>query len=86
MHHARTPTRRHASRERDPVLRRIDAATIAVGLVCTWIYIGMLVVDGERMVGLLTLPFAGIMLAIVAVRLLSHRVLRRRSRAARAKS
>ena len=66
--------------------RRIDTATMAVGLVCTWIYIGMLVVDGERMAGLLTWPFAGILLAILAVRCLSHRILRRRSRGGRAKS
>ena len=86
MHHARTPARRHASREPDPVLRRIDAATLVLGLVCTWIYVGMLAVDGERMVGLLTWPFAGILLAIVVTRVGSRLVRRRRHRAARGKS
>jgi hypothetical protein len=86
MQHARTSARRRANREPDPVVRRIDVGTQALGLVCIWIYVGMLVVDGERMVGLLTWPFAGIMLAILAVRVVSLRVLRRRSRAARAKS
>jgi hypothetical protein len=86
MHHARNHARHRAHREVDPVVRRIDAATLALGLACVWIYIGMLVVDGEHMARLLTWPFVGILLAIVAFRFVSHRVLRRRSRAARAKS
>ena len=86
MQHARSHARRRTNRERDPGVRRIDAATLALGLVCVWIYIGMLVIDGERMAGLLTWPFVGILLAIVAFRFVSHRVLRRRARAARAKS
>ena len=86
MPHARTHTRRHPSREPDPVLRRIDTATLVLGVVCTWIYVGMLVVDGERMVTLLTWPFAGILLAIAVTRIGARLVRRRRHRAARDKS
>ena len=85
MQHARTNARRRTTREPDPVVRRVDAGTLALGFVCFWIYVGMLVVDGERMAGLLTLPFVVIMLAILAVRIVWLRVLRRRARPTRAR-
>jgi hypothetical protein len=86
MQHARTSARRRPQRERDPRVRRIEFACLAVAVVCTWIYVGLLVVDGERMVGLLTWPFAGIIVAVVAFRVVAIRVLRRRGRGARAGS
>ena len=64
------------------MVRRVDAATLAVGLVCTWIYVGLLVVDGERMVSLLTWPFVAVLVVIAAARI-GTRLVRRR-RAARA--
>ncbi len=66
-------------------MRRVDAGTKALAFACTWIYVGMLVVDGERMAGLLTLPFVVILLALLAVRIVWLRLLRRRARTARAR-
>ena len=82
MQHASHRVRRHLRRDPDPVVRRADAATLAVGLVCTWVYVGLLVVDGERMVSLLTWPFLSVLIAIAAARI-GTRLVRRR-RAARA--
>ena len=88
MQHARASARRRPQRERerDPLVRHIEVACLAVGLVCTWIYVGMLVVDGERMAGLLTWPFVGIVLAVVAFRIVAIRRLRRRARGGRTRS
>ena len=86
MQHARNSARRRPHREPNPLVRRIEFGSQAAIFVCTWIYVGLLVVDGERMVGLLTWPFAGLIVAILVFRVVAVRVLRRRSRGARARS
>ena len=67
------------------MVRRVDSITLVLGLVCTWIYVGLLTVDGERMV-VLTWPFVGILVAILAARVGTRLVRRRKQRAARVKS
>ena len=67
------------------MVRRVDSITLVLGLVCTWIYVGLLTVDGERMV-VLTWPFVGILVAILAARVGTRLVRRRKRRAARVKS
>ena len=65
------------------MIRRVDSVTLVVGLACTWIYVGLLAIDGDRLAGPLTWSFAGVLLAIAAVRVGTRLVRRRHHRTPR---